>query len=587
MDLLADIKGLIVASILKLLPTIDERHLANVAVELPKSDGHGDFSSNAALVCCKPLSMRPLELAKKIADHISAHELIHGVEVAPPGFINIKLAKRFWAALLSSIKGRGKTYGYLSERDRDAFSDKSYHIEFLSANPTGPVHIGHVRGGIFGDVLSKLLRINGFEVVKEYYINDAGSQITKLARTVFLRYKELFGESVEIEDYPAKYLIDVANALKLAYADSLFVMEDSAREELIKRFTVDYIMETIKADLKTLGIEYDVFFSEELDVRDKGLIEEALSKLEEDNLLYYGVLAPPKGGDSDQEGPDWDSKEQLLFRSTKFGDDTDRVVTRSNGETTYLGADIGYQYSKILRGYKNLVMVLGADHKGYISRISAIVQALGGHLRMPIVQTVNFMNNGQRLKMSKRSGDFISIKDVLEHIDKDSIRFLILSRKNDTHMDFDLAEAASKSKDNPVFYVQYANARVESIFRNAHEAGIINSKVLDYTKEDIEQAVNSLVYKQDIKLLKTMAQWPRIVRTTCETFELHKIIYYMIELADIFHSYWSDGKSDENLRFIIPENKELTMARLILLSSFRNVMHSAMQIIDVKPVDSM
>lgn len=545
----------------------------NFSVELPKNPEHGDLATNISMILAKPLNKSPIEIAEKISTELKRQEIIEKAEAVKPGFINITLKQNVWFEVLQQILNEGIDFG-----NSNIGKNQKVNIEFVSVNPTGPMHIGHSRGGIVGDALANLMRKNGYLVTKEFYINDAGSQISTLTESAYLRYLEAKGEKIgEIPEglYPGEYLIDVGKALFQKYGSDL------KDKKLVREFTISAMMEKIKADLKLLDVEYDVFFSEKT-LHDQNKIAEVIKSLEDRNLVYRGVLEPPKGNLPE----DWEPREQLLFRTTLYGDDVDRPLQKSNGEWTYAAADIAYLKNKIDRGFNKITMILGADHLGYKKRMQAFATALGGDqidFDIKFYQLVNFVKDGLPYKMSKRKGTFVTIEDVVSEVGKDVVRFMMLTRRNDQGLDFDLEKVKEQSKDNPVFYVQYANSRVYSIMRNAFEkfpdlASRIESK--DYI-------LNKLDSKEDIELIKIISNWPKIVEFSCIHQEPHRIAFYLIELASAFHSFWTKGNDNAHLRFIIPEDSEKTLARLMLAKAVSITIESGLKIFNVEPAKQM
>ena len=547
----------------------------HLSVELPKDQAHGDLSTNIAMIIAKPLGKAPIEVAKIIKAELEKIAYVENVTIAGPGFINLNLKIDIWHQILSSILEQGIEFG-----DNNMGNGEAINIEFVSTNPTGPMHIGHSRGGIYGDSLANLMAKSGYKVTKEFYINDAGAQIDTLGKSVYLRYLEASGEKIDsIPEglYPGDYLIPVGEALFKQHGDSLKSMDDTARMTIIKSFSVASMMDLIKNDLKLLDVEYDVFFSEKT-LHEQNKITEVVEDLKERDIVYYGTLPMPKGKAPD----DWEAREQLLIRSTEFGDDVDRSLQKSNGDWTYAAADIAYMKNKLERGFKKITMVLGADHQGYKKRMQAIVHALAGNevdFQIQFYQVVNFLKNGQPFKMSKRKGTFITVEDVLDEVNKDLVRFVMLTRRNDQILDFDLEKVKEQSKDNPVFYVQYANARVNSILNSAGEQ---NPQYL------LKSGDFSLLKRaEELRLIKLMASWPKIVELACIHQEPHRVAFYLIELASEFHSFWSRGNEDPSLRFIIADDFEISLARLNLAKAVNIVISSGLKIFNVAPINKM
>ena len=544
-----------------------------LSIELPKNPDHGDLSTNIAMLLAKTLGKSPLEIANLIKEQLEKINYISQVNVANPGFINIILNSNIWFESLKDVIEQDINFA-----DNNLGNNQAINIEFLSTNPTGPMHIGHSRCAIYGDALAKLMSKCGYKVTKEYYINDAGAQIDVLARSTYLRYLEASGEVIgEIPEglYPGDYLIPVGEALFKKYGPNLKDME------LVKAFAIDAMMELIKNDLKLLKVEYDVFFSEKT-LHKQGKIAEIVKFLEDKNLVYRGVLTPPKGKLPD----DWEEREQLLFKTTDFGDDIDRPLQKSNGDWTYAAADLAYMKNKIERGFKKITMVLGADHLGYKKRMQAAALSIGGkevEFDIKFCQLVNFLKNGQPFKMSKRKGNFLTVDDVLEEVDKDIVRFVMLTRRNDQVLDFDFEKVKEQSKDNPVFYVQYANARVNSIFRNAAEQNEEYIKRIENKKYDLTK-LNS---PEDLKLIKLIVSWSKIVEQACIHQEPHCLVFFLIELASEFHSFWSKGNDNSDLRFIIPNDFEKTLARLMLAKSVSIIIRSGLEVLSITAMEKM
>ncbi|MCT4634892.1 MAG: arginine--tRNA ligase [Rickettsiales bacterium] len=544
-----------------------------LSIEIPKNPDHGDLSTNIAMLLAKSLSKKPMEIAELIKNELEKLDYVDQANIAKPGFINLNLTAKSWISSLEDIIKQDINFG-----DNNIGKGENINIEFLSTNPTGPMHIGHSRCAIYGDALAKLMKKCGYKVTKEYYINDAGAQIDVLAKSAYLRYLEASGEEIgEVPEglYPGDYLIPIGQDLFKKYGHGLKDME------LIKEFTVNSMMELIKQDLKLLKVEYDVFFSEKT-LHKQNKIDEIVKFLEEKNLVYRGILTPPKGKLPD----DWEEREQLLFRTTDFGDDIDRPLQKSNGDWTYAAADLAYMKNKIERGFKKITMVLGADHLGYKKRMQAAALSIGGKeidFDIKFCQLVSFLKNGQPFKMSKRAGTFISVNDVLEEVDQNIVRFVMLTRRNDQVLDFDFEKVKEQSKDNPVFYVQYANARVNSILKNAKER---NKEYIEKIN-DKKYNLSNLDSHEDFKLIKLMSSWTKIVEQACVHQEPHRLVFFLIELASEFHSFWSKGNDNSDLRFIIENNFEKTLARLMLAKSVSIIIRSGLEVLNITPVDNM
>ena len=524
----------------KTLKLDDLNSFKGITVETPPPDFNFDLSSNVALVLAKINKINSKELAIKIKDLIKKNlKDIELIEIAGPGFLNLKLTNKSIVFNINKILENKQSYGKKQSND-------TYNIEFVSANPTGPLHVGHCRGAIYGDVLANLLKFNGNNVTKEYYINDYGNQIKNFIKSVYLRIKEIkYQEKFILKEdlYPGEYIIDIAKKIIESYKNKKF---ESFNESfaLLKKESLNYSMNLIKSDLKNLGIMHDNFFSETTLVENK-LVDKAINQLKVNNYVEDGYLEPPKG----EEDKNWKKTKRLIFKSTLFGDDTDRAMQKNDGSWTYFANDVGYHMDKVNRKYKFLINVLGADHTGYIKRITAAVNALSENkvkLNCKVCQLVKLYKKGKPFKMSKRAGDFISAKDLLDEVNKDSIRFMMLNRSNDVELDFDFDKVLEKSKDNPVFYVQYSFARISSLFRTINKD--LNEKInLDPEKFSLNE--------NETKLLRKIFEWPKIIETASSKFEPHRIPYYLYELATLFHSYWSKGNENEKLKFI--ENSKI------------------------------
>jgi arginyl-tRNA synthetase len=560
------------------LPT--ELDLTKVSVEPPRDASHGDIATNAAMVLSKQAKCNPRELATKIATVLEGVDDIEYVEVAGPGFINMRLSSTFWQACVGEILDAGIGYGA-----SDMGAQTKVNVEYVSANPTGPLHVGHVRGAVFGDALANLLGKAGFDVTKEYYINDAGSQIDTLARSTHLRYQQALGRDIgEIPEgyYPGDYLVPVGEALAKEAGDKYLDAPESEWLEKFKRYASNKMMQLIQQDLAQLGINQDHFFSEN-DLHTSGGIETAIEFMKKEGLIYEGVLEPPKGKKPD----DWEPRPQTLFKATDFGDDVDRALMKSDGSYTYFAADIAYHYNKVQRGFTQQIDVLGADHGGYVKRLKAAVTALSGGkstLDVRLCQMVRLLKNGEPVKMSKRSGNFVTMQDVVNEVGRDVVRFIMLTRKNDAMLDFDFAKVTEQSKDNPVFYVQYAHARVNSVMGKAQAAfPNMNLDVDELAKADM----SLLAADAEIDLIKAMAAWPRVVEQAAEAHEPHRVAFYLYDLASTFHSLWNKGNDEVDLRFIIDGNAEITKARLAMISSLATVIASGLGVLGVVPVKEM
>lgn len=546
-----------------------------LTVEPPRDPAHGDLSTNAAMVLGKQARMAPKALAELIADALRARGEVTAVDIAGPGFINLRLAPDVWRAGVADALRAGTAYG-----DSDMGRGRKVNVEYVSANPTGPLHAAHGRGAVFGDALASLLKKAGFAVTREYYINDAGAQVEVLARSALLRYREALGEKIgEIPAglYPGEYLSDVGRALAARDGDRWLRIDEAEALTAIRDFAISEIMETIRDDLLALGVDIEVFTSERALVA-SGAVEAALQTLEERGLIYVGVLEPPKGKKPD----DWEARPQTLFAATKFGDDVDRPLKKSDGSNTYFANDIAYHFDKYRRGFAEQINVWGADHGGYIKRMQAATKAVTdgkAELDVKICQLVHLMQNGQPVKMSKRAGTFVTLRDVIDEVGKDVVRFIMLTRRNDQTLDFDFAKVTEQSKDNPVFYVQYAHARCHSVLR--HAAALL---------EDVDLAavdLSPLVADEELNLIRRMATWPRQVEAAAEAHEPHRVAFFLGDLAADFHALWNRGKDDATLRFIIENDSALTRARLALVRATATVLASGLQVLGVEPAEEL
>jgi len=541
-------------------------------VELPRDINHGDMSTNICMVLSRFVNLRPIDLANMMKPRIEILDEVNSVSIDGPGFINFNLLNSFWHEQIKLILNLKEKYGETKD-----FGGENINVEFVSANPTGPLHVGHVRGAVIGDVLSNILKKVGYNVIKEYYVNDAGNQINILAQSVFLRYKELIdNHKTQIPEgfYPGEYLIPIAKQLHEKYEKKLINRNENSLK-IIKDFSIKYILKTIKDDLFRLNIKMDVYSSES-ELVSNLKVTKAIKELQNKNLLYTGTLPPPKSIDDD-----WEPKKQTLFRSKIFGDDEDRTVTKSDGTLTYFATDIAYHMDKLFRTKGTLINIWGADHSGYVKRMTSVVKAITdkeNQLDIKLCQMVNLIKNNKPIKMSKRSGNFITLKEIIDEVGGDAIRFIMLTRKNDQILDFDFDKVAQKSKDNPVFYVKYAHARLCSVLRKAKEMG------LDLINKDIDLSL--LNHETHINLFKCLSNWPRIIETSAIYKEPHRIVFYLIELSSMFHSLWSQGREEEELRFFQKDNKDLTFANLHLVQATKYVIASGLDIISVSaPVE--
>jgi arginyl-tRNA synthetase len=580
MDIFADFAARVATVLRTLYPEVSDELVARAVVEPPRDAGHGDLSSNAAMVVAKPLGKNPREIATALAEHFKSDPDVASVEVAGPGFLNFRLNEPVWHRVLKAIDVQGEAFG-----KADLGHGQKVNVEYVSANPTGPMHVGHTRGAVFGDALASLLAYVGYDVTREYYINDAGGQIEVLAQSAFLRYREALGEVIEIPRglYPGDYLKPVGEELASQFAGQLRYVPETEWMPTVKAHVLRAMLELIKTDLANLGVKHDVFFSEQTLHGQGGDIDLTLDWLREQGLVYQGTLEPPKG----QVDEDWEAREQTLFRAKDFGDDTDRALVKSDGSYTYFAADIAYHRNKYLRGFNDMINVLGADHSGYVKRLQAAVKAVSGGeaaIDVKIMQLVRLMRNGEPVTMSKRSGDFIRLSDLVEEVGADAVRFMLLFRRNEQAMDFDFALVKEQSRDNPVFYVQYAHARTCSVFRTAES----ELPALELSGEELSKApLERLVSPADIELIKVLAQWPRTVSAAALAHEPHRIAFYLYELAAAFHGFWAKGKDDRTLRFVNPEDLKLTLARLALVDAVRQVLVNGLTVLGVSAPDEL
>lgn len=556
--------------------------LSRVVVEPPKDETHGDLATNAAMVLAKDAKLKPRDIAEKLVAKLKAAPHVSKADVAGPGFINLSLDNAFWLDVLRAAVKGGANFGKTGMGNAE-----KVNVEYVSANPTGPMHVGHGRGAVFGDALANLLSFAGNDVVREYYINDAGAQVDVLARSAFLRYREALGDNIgDIPEglYPGDYLVPVGKALAEKHGGVLLQKPESDWLPVVRQTAIDMMMDMIREDLASLEIRHEVFFSERsLTSGGSDKVEETIEFLRKAGHIYEGRLPPPKGAPIE----DWEDREQTLFRATAFGDDVDRPIKKSDGSYTYFAADMAYHRDKIERGFKTLIDVWGADHGGYVKRMNAAVGALGGgkvSLDVKLCQLVRLMRAGEPVKMSKRAGDFVTLREVVDEVGVDPVRFMMLFRKNDAQLDFDLAKVIEQSKENPVFYVQYAHARGRSVFRNAKEAmPALSTDAAALAGADL----SILADEAELALIKKLAQWPRLVEAAAEFHEPHRVAFYLYDLASAFHSLWNKGKDAPHLRFIIEDNAKFTMARLSLVSGLTGVLASGLAILGVRAAEEM
>ncbi|MDX1485279.1 MAG: arginine--tRNA ligase [Alphaproteobacteria bacterium] len=550
-----------------------------VACEPPKEAVHGDISTNAAMVLAKAAGKKPRELAEILGERLGAHSSVVAATVAGPGFINLKLDRDFWLGRLRDVLEAGISYG-----ESDIGAGQPINVEYVSANPTGPMHIGHARGAVVGDVLATLLEKAGYAVTREYYINDAGAQVDQLARSVHLRYREALGEEIgAIPEglYPGDYLKAVGAALAERDGGKWLGLAEDAWLADIRAYATDAMMTEIRDDLTALGVAHGVFTSERALV-EAGRVDEAFALLEDKGLIYTGVLEPPKGMKPD----DWEERPQTLFKSTEFGDDVDRPLRKSDGSWTYFASDIAYHLDKYRRGGATMINIWGADHGGYVKRMQAAVAALTGQknaLDVKLCQLVNLLDSGAPVKMSKRAGTFVTLREVVDEVGKDVVRFIMLTRSNDATLDFDLKAVTEQTRENPVFYVQYAHARACSVFRNATE----QFPAMATEREALAEAdLGPLESEDELDLIKLMAAWPKTVEQAAQAHEPHRIAYYLQELAAAFHALWNKGNSEPERRFLV-DDEGLTRARLALVRGVALVIASGLGVLGVQPVEEM
>jgi len=541
-----------------------------VTVEPPRDAAHGDMATNAAMVLAKPAKMAPRVIAEALIPLLQSDPRVERADVAGPGFLNLRLTNTVWADVVEAALEGGTTYGHSG-----IGAGVKVNVEYVSANPTGPLHVGHTRGAVFGDALASLLDYAGYEVTREYYINDGGAQVDTLARSVYLRYLEALGQEVAFPDgtYPGDYLIAVGQALKDKVGDTYVNKGEQVWLADVCEFASDAMMALIREDLAALGVTIDHFYSEK-SLYGTGRIEAALKTLDDKGLIYEGVLEPPKG----KKPEDWEPREQTLFKSTEHGDDVDRPVKKSDGGWTYFAPDIAYHYDKIERGFDALIDVFGADHGGYVKRMNAAVSALSDGrvpLDVKLVQLVRLFQNGEPFKMSKRAGTFVTLRDVVDRVGPDVTRFVMLTRKNDAPLDFDLAKVLEQSRENPVFYVQYAHARVQSVLRKAGDAGIATN------------LSPALTDASELSVARKIAEWPRLVEIAARTHEPHRIAFYLYELASEFHALWNRGNDDHSLRFIQDSDPEASASKIALPRAVAVVISAGLGILGVTPLDEL
>lgn len=553
-----------------------------LTIEPPRDPSHGDIASNAAMVLSKLAKMSPRDLATRFVEALQGTEDIARIDIAGPGFINLTLETTFWPKFLKEVLASGDKFG----RSKIGHKQK-VNVEFVSANPTGPMHVGHCRGAVFGDALANLLAFSGYDVTREYYINDAGAQVDVLARSAYLRYREALGEDIgAIPEglYPGDYLCSVGEALAKEFGKRLLKMKETTWLPIVREKAIGLMMDMIRDDLEALGIKHDVFISERsLIAGDVDEVAETIAFLEEKGLIYTGTLPPPKG----KLPEDWEDREQVLFRATDFGDDIDRPLIKSDNSYTYFASDMAYHRNKFARHFNHMINVFGADHGGYVKRMQAAVAALTegkADLDVKLCQMVRLFRNGEPVKMGKRLGSFVTLRDVVEEVGPGVTRFMMLYRKNDAMLDFDFAKVTEQSRDNPVWYVQYAYARAHSVMKNVQEA-LTNLKLSG--KELSKAQLELLRDEAELAVLKKMSHYPRVIESSAQAHEPHRIAFYLYELASEFHGLWNRGKELPQLRFIVDADRELTKARIGLVTSVAQVIRSGLGILGVQPITEM
>ena len=541
-----------------------------VVFELPRDASHGDLACNAAMVLAKQVGAKPRDLAAQFATRLQAIDGVTDIEIAGPGFINMRVKPALWAAELTAIIAAGDDYGR-----NDSGQGRQVNVEYVSANPTGPLHAAHARGAVLGDAMASMLEFCGWNVIREYYVNDAGGQVDVLARSAYLRYREALGEEIgEIPSglYPGAYLVDVGTALAEKVGKQYIDADEDEWLPAVRSFAIEAIMDGIARDLQALGIRMDRFSSERSLV-EGGAVQAAIDRLVTQNDVYRGVLQPPKG----KEPEDWEPREQLLFRASEFGDDTDRPLQKSDGSWTYFASDVAYHMDKLDRTGGPLVNIFGVDHGGYVKRMKAAVEALSGKkdmLDIRLCQLVNLMENGKPVKMSKRAGTFVTVRDVIDAVGADVIRFIMLTRRSDQTLDFDYAKVTEQSRDNPVFYVQYAHARACSVLRQAPQ-------------DDVAADLDRLTAPAEMAVIKALASWPRLVVSAAQSHEPHRVAFFLMDLAAAFHALWTAGREAPELRFIREDDAGLTAARLCLVKATALVIRSGLGVLSITAREEM
>ena len=575
MDVFAVFQNRVAEALAAAYPGIDPALVHRLVVEPPRDAGHGDISTNAAMIAAKPLGQPPLEIAEKLRGAFAADPDVVSVRTAGPGFLNFTLAPAVWQSVATTVNAAESGFGKI-----DLGRGERLNVEYVSANPTGPMHVGHTRGAIYGDALAAMMEFTGYAVTREYYMNDAGVQVDILARSAYLRYREALGETIgDIPQglYPGEYLKPVGEALKSRHGEALLGQSEAERLPVVRALAVDMMMDLIRADLAKLGIVHEQFFSEASLHGPDGDIAKTLDWLRAQGMVYQGRLEPPKGTVPE----DWEDREQTLFRASDYGDDTDRALVKSDGTYTYFAADIAYHRNKFLRGFHNQVIVLGADHVGYVKRLKAALNAVSGgtaEIDVKLCQLVNLLRGGEPVRMSKRAGNIVTVAEVVDEVGRDAARFMMLFRKNDAPLDFDFALVTQQTRDNPVFYVQYAHARCCSVFRAAAR----DLPDLDTGPQALARAdLTRLDTAEDLGLLKAVAGFPRTVDGAARAHEPHRIAFYLHDLAGAFHAFWTKGNESAQLRFVNHEDMTLTLARLTMVSAVRQVLRNGLSILGV------
>ena len=596
MDIFARVRLQVVAALRAIVPDLADDVAARVEVTPPRDAAHGDMATNAALLAAKPARRKPADIAAELVTRLSALEDVAEANAAGPGFVNLRLHAGAWRDVLPEILVDGEAFG-----DSTMGDGQKVNVEYVSANPTGPMHIGHCRGAVVGDALANLLAKAGFDVTKEYYINDSGAQVATLAWAAYFRYLQALGTKVTEEEfseevpgglqYRGEYLIEVGANLKAMFADTLADRDEDGNAtiaaphvwlEQVRAFTIAAMMDTVRDDLRLLGVEQDIFVSERAMV-EAGAVDTAIGKLEAAGLIYEGVLEPPKG----KTPEDWEPREQTLFRSTDFGDDVDRPLRKSDGSNTYFANDIAYHADKVARGFTTMIDVWGADHGGYVKRMQSAVKAISGNtatLDIVLCQIVHIVRDGQPVRMSKRAGTYITLRDLIEEVGADAVRFTMLTRKSDAQMEFDLDQVLAQTRENPVFYVHYAHARCRSVLRAAAEA-LGADTVTDAALARVD--LTALAAMEELALIRRLAAWPRIVEAAALAREPHRIAFALYDLAGDFHMLWNRGRDEATLRFLQSDDPAGTRARLALVAATAMVIRSGLKVMGVGPVEEM